>query len=162
PQGSTLIPLILTSDETHLTNFNGDVKLWPIYLSIGNIPSHIRNAPSTHAFHLLALLPRQPKVKLMQNKEKKERLDMSDSVLQDVLTKIFEPICTPDIAKEGVLIPCSDGFTRRCFPVVCSWLADLMEKTKILGLMHGACPNCEVHSKQFGEYPKDGTREAPR
>ncbi|KAF8422807.1 hypothetical protein BGX38DRAFT_1107856 [Terfezia claveryi] len=44
--GSNLIPILITSDQTCLTNFLGDKKLWPIFMSLGNILSDIRNKPS--------------------------------------------------------------------------------------------------------------------
>ena len=33
----TLIPILLASDKTHLPNFSGDKKLYPVYISIGNV-----------------------------------------------------------------------------------------------------------------------------
>jgi len=61
PVGSTLVPVIFACDDTHLTNFSGDGKLWPIYMSIGNIPLSIRQKPNQRAWVLLALLPVGPK-----------------------------------------------------------------------------------------------------
>lgn len=61
PVGSSLIPVLITSDQTCLTNFSGDKKLWPMFMSLGNIPSGIRNKPSNQAWILLALLPIGPK-----------------------------------------------------------------------------------------------------
>ena len=46
PISSTLVPVLLTLDQTHLTNFSGDKKLWPIYMSIGNINSIVCDKPS--------------------------------------------------------------------------------------------------------------------
>ena len=57
PVGSTLIPVLLTSDETFLTNFSGDKKLWTLFMSLGNIPSQIRNKPTAQAWSLMGLLP---------------------------------------------------------------------------------------------------------
>ena len=61
PAGSMLIPLLLTSDQTCLTNFSGDKKLWHLYMSIGNICSHIRNKPTVLAWILIGLMPIGPK-----------------------------------------------------------------------------------------------------
>ncbi|KAF8427187.1 hypothetical protein BGX38DRAFT_1078174, partial [Terfezia claveryi] len=44
--GSSLLPVLIMSDQTCLINFSGDKKLWPIFISVGNIPSAIRNKPS--------------------------------------------------------------------------------------------------------------------
>jgi hypothetical protein len=45
------------SDATHLTNFAGDSKAWPVYMTIGNLQTAVRNAPSTQSVLLVALLP---------------------------------------------------------------------------------------------------------
>ena len=37
PRGGTVVPLLLASDKTDLTNFSGDKPAWPVYMSIGNI-----------------------------------------------------------------------------------------------------------------------------
>lgn len=61
PEAATVIPIICVSDGTHLTNFAGDKKAWPVYLTIANIPSKIRNKPTNMAIILIALLPIPPK-----------------------------------------------------------------------------------------------------
>jgi hypothetical protein len=46
--GMTVIPIILSSDKTQLTQFR-DNMAYPVYLTIGNIPKDIRQKPSRHA-----------------------------------------------------------------------------------------------------------------
>ncbi|KAF8423426.1 hypothetical protein BGX38DRAFT_1107727, partial [Terfezia claveryi] len=41
---------------TCLTNFSSDKKLWPIFMSVGNILSAIRNKPLSQAWILIGLL----------------------------------------------------------------------------------------------------------
>ena len=41
----TLVPLIFMSDGTHLSNFAGDKKERPVYMTIGNRSSKIRLMP---------------------------------------------------------------------------------------------------------------------
>ena len=53
PSGTTIALLILSSDKTQLTQFQGDKKAWLVYLSIGNISKNIRCQPSTHATILI-------------------------------------------------------------------------------------------------------------
>jgi len=55
--GDALVPLIFMSDQTHLSNFAGDKKEWPVYITIGNLSSKIRQMPSTHSVVMVALLP---------------------------------------------------------------------------------------------------------
>jgi len=45
------------SDETHLSNFAGDKKEWPAYMTIGNLSLKIRHIPSAHTVVMVALLP---------------------------------------------------------------------------------------------------------
>ena len=61
PVGSTLIHVLLTSDQTFLTNFSTDKKVWRLFVSIGNIPSQIRKKPRGQACILIGLLPVGPK-----------------------------------------------------------------------------------------------------
>jgi len=45
------------SHGTHLSNFAGDKKEWPVYMTIGNLSSKIRQMPSTHSVVMVALQP---------------------------------------------------------------------------------------------------------
>jgi len=54
--GDTLVPLIFMFDGTHLSNVAGDKKEWPVYMTIGNLSSKIRQMPSTHSVVMVALL----------------------------------------------------------------------------------------------------------
>jgi hypothetical protein len=37
PAAGTIVPVICTSDKSHLINFSGDQHVWPLYFTIGNI-----------------------------------------------------------------------------------------------------------------------------
>ena len=75
--GATVILIWLLSDQTHLTNFSGGKKLWPVYMTIGNIHSNICNKPSYNAWILIALPPIPPKrvSKIPRYKEFEQELD---------------------------------------------------------------------------------------
>jgi hypothetical protein len=49
--------LVFMSDGTHPSNFAGDKKEWPVYMTIGNVSSKIRQMASAHTVVMLALLP---------------------------------------------------------------------------------------------------------
>ena len=55
--GDTVVPMIFFSDATQLSNFSCDKKVWPVYMTIGNLSTTIRMAPSYHGILLIALLP---------------------------------------------------------------------------------------------------------
>ena len=108
---STLVPVLFTSDATHLTNFSGDGKVWPVYMSIGNIKASTRNKPSNKAWIPVALLPIGPK----RNKkipgwseEKQEHESMN--VLHSLLEYILQPLS--GIVLDRIKIKCPDEVTR--------------------------------------------------
>jgi hypothetical protein len=57
PEGATIVPIILASDKTQLTGHGGGKKVWPLYISIGNIKLRVRRAVNRPALLLLAYLP---------------------------------------------------------------------------------------------------------
>ncbi|KAF8426778.1 hypothetical protein BGX38DRAFT_1106467 [Terfezia claveryi] len=130
PIGLSLVPVLITSDQTCLTNFTGDKKLWPIFMSIGNIPSAIRNKPSSQAWILIGLLPIGPK-------RTKLHLTMTDSV------KVG-----------GSEIVCRDENVWRCIPIVSTWLADHMENINIHCIKVNWCPICIASRDQLRLLPK--------
>ncbi|KAF8417171.1 hypothetical protein BGX38DRAFT_1109459 [Terfezia claveryi] len=130
PVGSSLVPILITSDQTCLTNFSGDKKLWPIFISVGNIPSAIRNKPSSQAWILIGLLPVGPK-------RTKHCWTMTD------------------FAKAGGSeIVCGDENVQRCIPIVSTWLADHMENVNIHCIKVNQCPICTASRDQLGLLPK--------
>src|SRR5437868_13301746 len=88
-----LVPVLLASDQTHLTNFSGDKKLWPLYMSIGNIDSTVRNKPTMNAWIPLALLPTPPKrlEKIPGNPTEAQELDALQ-VTHEILSTILSPL----------------------------------------------------------------------
>lgn len=57
PDHSTVIPLLIASDKTQLTQHRGDLVAWPIYLTIGNLDSKTRRTPLRPGALLLAFVP---------------------------------------------------------------------------------------------------------
>lgn len=89
PAGSFLIPVFLGSDETFQTNYSGDKNIWPLHVSVGNIPTKYRNTLIHAAWRLLALLPIRPKraakTKAEIDAEKTSALETVQMVLDLVL-----------------------------------------------------------------------------
>src|SRR5205807_8179742 len=103
------------SDQTHLTNFSSDKKAWPMYLTIGNLLSTKRNKPGSMAVLLLTLLPVPSKLPQSPSINNVQR-EVNANTLQGVFDLIFAPL--QDAALEGILIDCTDGRVRNCFPIL--------------------------------------------
>jgi hypothetical protein len=135
PNG-TVIPLIFGSDTTHLTNFSGGKKAWPVYLTIGNIKSTMRNKPTSAAVIILALLP-------VPASTQEDR-----DVIHRILSRILEPLNQYSLC--GILLQCSDNLDRRCFLRVAAWIADHSEYCTIYHIKKNSCPLCEIRFDDLG------------
>ena len=148
PQGATLVPVIGMSDQTQLTNFLGDKKAWPVYLTIGNIRSKTRNCLSKMAIILVALLPVPPRFASKKVKDRSAQRMTNEEILDGVFSLIFEPLeAITRLVKE---MNCSDGMVRHCFPVLAAWIANQAENEALHGLKRMGCTVCEVPVKCLG------------
>ncbi|KAG0641324.1 hypothetical protein HOY80DRAFT_883359, partial [Tuber brumale] len=147
--GATLVPIICSSYVMFLTNYSGDKKVWPIYLTIGNILSKTRNKSSKHASALLALLPVPPKMLVVASRDSRQRL-----VTNEILCELIEAIFTPigEVAEVGIEIECPDGKVRQCFPCLAAWIADHLENVTLNGIQQNQCAVCETTTDQLGSY----------
>ena len=136
-----MVPVIGMSDQTHLSNFSGDKKAWPVYMTLGNLPSTQCNNPGSMAVLLIALLPIPPKLSMSAPGNRQQRQINADT-LQGVFKLLFESL--QHVALEGVNIDCADGKVQRCFPILSGWIADHMENVALHGVKSNACPKCEV------------------
>ncbi|KAF8430818.1 hypothetical protein BGX38DRAFT_1079218, partial [Terfezia claveryi] len=142
PIGSTLVPVLLASDQTHLTNFSGDKKLWPLYKSIGNIKSTIYNKPTMNTWILIALLPIPPKYlnKIPGNPVEAQELDALQ-VTHEILSSILSPLANAG-CQEGIEKVFCDKKVYKCVPRLSTWLADHMENVMIHSILTNRCPVC--------------------
>ena len=83
PNGATLVPLIHGSDKTPLTQLHGDVKVWPVYLTIGNLDPEIRRDVKSPGTLLLGFLPHIPKKAI-------KRPELEAEVYHKAMTRIFQ------------------------------------------------------------------------
>jgi len=119
--GDTLVPLILMSDGTHLSNFAGDKKEWPVYMTIGNLSSKLGQLPSTHCVVMVALLPIPIKNRNIPQKRLDEQRHTNRDLLNELLQRVLQPLIFKQnsSAKSGYYnILCADGNIRDCKPVL--------------------------------------------
>jgi hypothetical protein len=57
PDGATIVPILLATDKTMLTQHHGDESAWPIYLTIGNLDRETRRKQTVPGSVLLGFLP---------------------------------------------------------------------------------------------------------
>jgi hypothetical protein len=154
-----LVPILFGSDGTHLTNFSGDGKLWPLYMSIGNIKSSIRNKPTSHACIPVALLPNSPKcVKKVPGWSEEKQEQEASQVLHDLLKFVLSPLSNS--ARDGMPIKCADEVIRNCHFRVAGWLADNMENASIHAVYANRYPICEAPQDKLGDLQQYPMREA--
>ena len=128
--GDKLVPLILMSDGTHLSNFAGDKKDWPVYMAIGNLSSKLHQMPSTHSVLMVALLPIPIRNRNIPQKCLDEQWHINREVLNKVLRRVLQPLTfkhNPSAEAGYYNVLGADGNFRHCKPVLAAWLADCLE-----------------------------------
>jgi hypothetical protein len=121
---------MFVADGTHLSNVAGDKKEWPVYMTIGNLSSKIRQMPSTHSVVIVALLPIPIKNRDIPQKPVDEQRQINSEVLNKVPRWVLQQFSSKQhpSAKSGHYnVLCADGNFRHCKPVLAAWLADCPE-----------------------------------
>jgi hypothetical protein len=163
--GDTLVPLIFMSDGTHLSNYSGDKKEWPVYMTIGNLSSKMRQTPTSHAVVLVALLPIPPKNRFLPEKLRKAQNATNRGVLNEVLRRLLDSLTfkIEDTAESGYYnVLCADRLYRRCKPTIASWLADCPEYNDLHHLERGVCFWCECPKPELGDHVPSGEEHPQR
>jgi len=153
--GDTLVPLIFMSDGTHLSNFAGDKKQWPVYIAIGNVSSMIRQMPSTHRVVMLALLLIPIKNHNILQKRWDEQWKMNREVQNKVLRWVLQSLTfkqNPSAESGYYNVLCADGNFKCCKPVLAAWLADYAEYSDLHHHDWHGCFYCECPKNELGDY----------
>jgi len=162
--GDTLVLLIFMSDRTHLSNFAGDKKEWPEYMTVGNLSSKIRQMPSMHSVVIVALLPIPIKNCNIPPKRLDDQRQTNREVLNKVLRWVLHPLTfkqNPSAESGYFDVLCADGNFRRCKPVLAAWLPDCPEYSALHHLERHLCFWCERPKNKLGDYvPPD--KQHPR
>jgi hypothetical protein len=115
---------------THLSNFAGHKKEWPVYMTIGKPSAKIHQIVSMNSVIMVALLLILIKNRKIPQMMLDEQRHTNREVRNDVVRRVLYPLtcrqnsCAPSWYYN---ILCADGTIRHSKPVLVSWLADCPE-----------------------------------
>jgi hypothetical protein len=162
--GDTLVPVMFMSDGTHFSNFAGDRKEWPVYMTIGNLSSKICQMPSVHTVVMVTLLPIPIKHCNIPQKRLDKQRPTNRKVLNEVLRRVLQPLTfkqSPNAESGNYNVFSADGNFRCCKPVLAAWLADCAEYSNIHHLERHVSFWCECPKNELG-YHVPSDKQHPR
>ena len=136
----------MSSDKTKLTQFR-DKSAYPIYLTIGNIPKHIRRKVSRHTHMLIGYIPIS---KLTGISSEAARTRAVANLFHTCMRTALGPIGPS--GETGVDMMSGDGVWRRCHPILAIFVGDYPEQALVTCTYGGRCSKCEVGPDELGEY----------
>ncbi|PPQ63295.1 hypothetical protein CVT24_006740 [Panaeolus cyanescens] len=144
----TIVPIIISSDKTQLTLFRGQLA-YPVYITIGNLPKHIRRKPSRQGQMLLAYLPTS---KLAHITNKSSRRRCVSNMFHHCMQYVTKPLA--DAGRKGVILVSGDGKARRCYPILASYVGDYPEQALVALVKNGQCAVCATSRDEIGDPSK--------
>jgi hypothetical protein len=118
--GTTIVPVILASDKTHLINISGDKHAWPLYFTVGNIQNNFRCAPTKHTSMFVALIPSLP------NGDKD-----TEEAWHSAVGTVLSPRRNLDITGPGLKHDCAEGLFTQCYLLLAFWVRDYPEQVLV-------------------------------
>ncbi|KAF8597824.1 hypothetical protein BDV93DRAFT_452224 [Ceratobasidium sp. AG-I] len=153
PPGVTVIPVILASDKTCLTIIAGSKQAYPVYLTIGNIPSDLRRQESSRTTIVLAYLP----VTKLAGYSKSQRQLLLQELFHQSMAHVLKPL---ELAgQHGVEMEGADGMIRTTHPIYATHLADYQEQVQIACVKGCRCPMCQATRERIGALERHAPRD---
>ncbi|KXN84704.1 hypothetical protein AN958_12223 [Leucoagaricus sp. SymC.cos] len=132
--------------KTQLTTFRNKTA-YPVYLTLGNIPKHVRRKPSRQAQILLAYLPTS-KLEHITNKASRRRT--SGNLFHACMHEIVKPL--ESLGKEGIVLVGGDGARQKCFLILAAYVGDYPEQLLVTYVKARKC--LKVNELGSTEYKK--------
>ncbi|KAJ3558081.1 hypothetical protein NP233_g11583 [Leucocoprinus birnbaumii] len=152
-QRATIVPIILSSDKTQLATFRSKTA-YPLYLTLGNIPKHVRRKPSHQSHMLLAYLPTS-KLEHITNKSSRPR-----AMANLFHVCVHHVICPLErLGHEGLMLVSGDGAAQHGYPLLAAYVVDYLEQLLVTLIQYWRCPVCPASRDKLGD---EGSTQAPR
>ena len=149
--GQTVNLLIFASDATHVTNFSGDGKVHPVYMSTAQIHGDIRNQPNRRAFILVGYIPvckfqktEYPNPTKQQNYPGRLQARLFHACLKIIMKTVA------GAGRTAVPIINSHGELRINRVFLGAWIADKEEQNIIAALGANSCYCCLAETHDLG------------
>jgi hypothetical protein len=143
--GATIIPVIISSDKTQVTLFRNKTA-YPVYMTLGNIPKHIRRKPSHQAQILLGYLPT---TKLEHITNQASRCRTLANLFHGSLEHILMPL--QHAGQNGLPIASGAGLIYHGHPLFAAFVGDYPEQILVTCCKTGECPKCDIDHNAMGE-----------
>ncbi|QRV99083.1 hypothetical protein RhiJN_27102 [Ceratobasidium sp. AG-Ba] len=145
-RAATIAPIILATDETHLSVMSGGQTAYPVYMAVGNLVKNWRRKPSKRGMVLLGFLPTDSFEDIDDDDERRR-------LKADLVHRCMEAMLAPlkEVWEDGVEMVCPDGRLRRVFPRMAAYMADWPEQNLQCCTTTGTCPICSTKGKGRGD-----------
>ncbi|THU88318.1 hypothetical protein K435DRAFT_866398 [Dendrothele bispora CBS 962.96] len=144
--GSTIVPVIISSDQTQLTTFRNK-NCYLVYVTIGNIPKEIRRKPTRQGQILLGYLPIIKLSNLTGPLAMRRR--MVANIFHACMGYMLKPL--EKAGRKGVHMASGDGLVHRTHPIFALHVSDYPEQLLITGCKKGECPTCPIPMDEVGD-----------
>ena len=131
----TIVPVHISLDKTLITSFMGK-SVYPVYVTIGNVPKEIRQKPSMCAQVLFAYL----QVARLGHTGSSElnKCCVSQNLFHACMRQILNPL--EAAGADGVLMKSSDNLVRWCHPILAIYAGDHPEQCLVSCTKTSDCP----------------------
>ncbi|KAJ3712985.1 hypothetical protein DFJ43DRAFT_1008331 [Lentinula guzmanii] len=143
--GRTIVPIILSSDKTQVTLFRNK-SVYPVYMTISNIPKEIRRKPSCRAYVLIGYLPTTGLEHIKNETSRRRSIVNMFHTCMRIITQPLE-----EAGVNGLVLSSGDGIQRHGHPLYAAYIGDYPEQILVTCCITGECPRCMIPRQRIGE-----------